>query len=183
MRVGWFDRTALKHVYYQVWNRLAVQVGCMRQVLGAGALGWPREMGWRGRWDRGSGWGTHVNPWLIHVNVWQKLLQYCKVIKLQLIKINGKIKIKNSYPKSISSYHISPLSIPTPSLATLCTLSITKIYLVSLNIMDPSWSTRFGKVMFCVPIFLIKKLSFQIYYNTNDCHQLQGFASWSILLD
>ena len=34
----------------------------------------------------------HVNPWLIHVNVWQKLLQYCKVISLQLIKINGKEK-------------------------------------------------------------------------------------------
>ena len=37
----------------------------------------------------GSGWGTHVNPWLIHVNVWQRPLQYCKVISLQLIKING----------------------------------------------------------------------------------------------
>ena len=37
-----------------------------------------------------SGWGTHVNPWLIHVNVWQKTLQYCKVISLQLIKINEK---------------------------------------------------------------------------------------------
>ena len=35
----------------------------------------------------------HVNPWLIHVNVWQKPLQYCKVISLQLIKINeGKKK-------------------------------------------------------------------------------------------
>ena len=30
-----------------------------------------------------------VNPWLIHVNVGQKPLQYCKVISLQLIKING----------------------------------------------------------------------------------------------
>ena len=30
--------------------------------------------------------GTHVNPWLIHVNVWQKPLQYCKVISLQLKK-------------------------------------------------------------------------------------------------
>ena len=28
----------------------------------------------------GLGWGTHVNPWVIHVNVWQKPLQYCKVI-------------------------------------------------------------------------------------------------------
>ena len=54
--------------------------------------------GWRGRWERGSGRGTHVNPWLIHVNVWQKPLQYCKVISLQLIKINGK-KNKSSHSK------------------------------------------------------------------------------------
>ena len=36
------------------------------------------------RWEGGSGWGTHVHLWLIHVNVWQKPLQYCKVISLQL---------------------------------------------------------------------------------------------------
>ena len=30
---------------------------------------------------------TSVNPWLIHVNVWRKPLQYCKVISLQLIKM------------------------------------------------------------------------------------------------
>ena len=68
----------------------------MRQVLGAGALGRPRGMGWGGRWEGGSGWGTHVNPRLIHVNVWQKPLQYCKVISLQLIKINGKKKEKKT---------------------------------------------------------------------------------------
>ena len=44
----------------------------------------------------GSGWGAHVNPWLIHVNVWQKPLQYCKVNSLQLIKIVGKKKEKKS---------------------------------------------------------------------------------------
>ena len=66
----------------------------MRQVLRAGALGRPRGMGWRGRREGGLGWGTHVNPWLIHVNLWQKPLQYCKVISLQLIKINGKTKQK-----------------------------------------------------------------------------------------
>ena len=43
--------------------------------------------------EGGSGWGTHV-PWLIHVNVWQKPLQYCKVISLQLIKINEKERKK-----------------------------------------------------------------------------------------
>ena len=62
----------------------------MRWVLRAGALGRPKGMGWRVRWEGGSGWETHVNPWLIHVNVWQKPLQYCKVISLQRIKINGK---------------------------------------------------------------------------------------------
>ena len=66
----------------------------MRQVLGPGALGRPRGMGWGGRRKGGSGWGTHVNPWLIHVNVWQKPLQYCKVISLQVIKISGKNKNK-----------------------------------------------------------------------------------------
>ena len=66
----------------------------MRQVLGASALGRPRGIGWGGRWEGGSGWGTHINPWLIHVNVWQKPLQYCKVISLQLIKINGEKKKK-----------------------------------------------------------------------------------------
>ena len=89
-RVGCFERTALKHVYYQGWNRSPAQVGCMRQVLRADALGRPRGFRWRGRWEGGSGWGTHVTPWLIHVNVWQKPLQYCKVISLQLIKINEK---------------------------------------------------------------------------------------------
>ena len=44
----------------------------------------------RGRREGGLGWGTHVNPWLIHVNEWQKPLQCCKVTSLQLIKINKK---------------------------------------------------------------------------------------------
>ena len=57
-------------------------------------------MGWEERWEGGSGWGTHVNPWLIHVNVWQKPLQYCKVISLQLIKINEKNTNKRQKKKT-----------------------------------------------------------------------------------
>ena len=91
-RVGCFERTASKYVHYLGWNRSPAQAGCMRQVLGPGALGRPRGIGWRGRWEGGSGWGIHVNTWLIHVNVWQKTLQCCKVISLQLIKINEKKK-------------------------------------------------------------------------------------------
>ena len=48
-------------------------------------------MGWEGKWKGCSGWGTHVHPWLIHVNVWQKPLQYCKVISLQLKKKKKKV--------------------------------------------------------------------------------------------
>ena len=94
MRVRCFERTASKQVYYQGWNRSPAQVGCTRQVLGASTLGRPRGMGWRGKREGGLGWWTHVSPWLIHVNVWQKPPQYCKVIYLQLIKINGKNKKK-----------------------------------------------------------------------------------------
>ena len=55
-RVGCSEGTALKQVYYQGWKRPQAQVGCMRQVLRAGALGRPRGMGWRGRWEGGWGW-------------------------------------------------------------------------------------------------------------------------------
>ena len=92
-RVGCFKRTASKHVYYLGWKRSPAQVGCMRQVLGPGALGRPRGIGWRGGWEGELGWGIHVYPWLIHVSVWQKPLQYCKVISLQLIKKKIKITI------------------------------------------------------------------------------------------
>ena len=69
-----------------MWTISPVQVQCMRQ----GAQGWCTGktwgMDWGGRWEGSSGWGTHVHPWLIHVNVWQKPLQYCKVISLQFKK-------------------------------------------------------------------------------------------------
>ena len=63
---------------FNAWNR----------ALKASAPGQPKGMGWGGRWERCSGWGTHVHPWLIHVNVWLKPPQYCKVINLQLKSIN-----------------------------------------------------------------------------------------------
>ena len=61
-------------------------------VQEASALGQPRGTGWGGRgvwgWGRGggSGWGrgTHVYLWLIHVDIWQKISQHCKIIILQL---------------------------------------------------------------------------------------------------
>ena len=54
------------------------------RMLGADALGRTRGMAWGGRWERGSGWGTHVHPWRIHVNVWQN--QY-SIVKQNKVKI------------------------------------------------------------------------------------------------
>ena len=58
------------------------------RMFGAGARGWYREIIWGGRWEGGSGLGTHVHLWLIHVNVWQN--QY-NIVKQNKVKI----KIKN----------------------------------------------------------------------------------------
>ena len=60
--------------------------GSMHETGCSGLVHWDDPEGWDGeeRGRGGSGWGTQVHPWLIHVNVWQKPLQYCKVISLQL---------------------------------------------------------------------------------------------------
>ena len=83
----------------------SIKTSILSRVKQITSPGWMHETGAQG-WctgktqkdgmerEAGEGWGTDVNPWLIHVNVWQKPLQYCKVISLQLIKINGKNKIK-----------------------------------------------------------------------------------------
>ena len=56
----------------------------MRETGHSKLVHWDYPEGWDG--EGSSGWGTHVHPRLIHVNVWQKPLQYCKVITLQLKK-------------------------------------------------------------------------------------------------
>ena len=59
----------------------------MHETGHAKPVHWDNPEGWDGKGDSGegdSGWETHVHPRLIHVNVWQKPLQYCKAISLQL---------------------------------------------------------------------------------------------------
>ena len=127
VRVGCFKRTVSKHVYYLGWKRSPAQVGCMRQVLGPGALGRPRGIGRRGRWEGGSGWGIHVKPWLILANVWQKPLQYCKVISLQLIKKNSKKKINLFIWLSqalVAALRISTFIVTGGSLVAACKLLV-----------------------------------------------------------
>ena len=52
--------------------------------------------------------GSHVKKILsLHVNVWQKQLQYCKVISLQLIKI-----IEKQQQQKISTYQLFSRFLP-----------------------------------------------------------------------
>ena len=59
---------------------LVHEVGHPKMVLWHNPKGWGGEGGGKGAQDG----GTHEHPWLIHVNVWQKPPQHCKVISLQL---------------------------------------------------------------------------------------------------
>ena len=115
----------------EVWNRLLDSVGegevgmfqensietcILSRVKQVTSPGWMHETSaWAwctGKTQRdwverevggGSGWGTHVNPWLIHFNVWQNPLQYCKVISLQLIKKKKKEKKKRQRKRGCRS--------------------------------------------------------------------------------
>ena len=80
----------------KIWEN-GIETCKVSHVKQIASLGWMHDPGCSGlvHWDDPKGWdeegggsgvqdGTHVYPWLIHVNVWQKPLQYCKVISLQL---------------------------------------------------------------------------------------------------
>ena len=58
--------------------------GLMHETGCSGLMHWDDPERWDEEVGGGSGWGTHVHPWLIHVNVWQKPPQYCTVNSLQL---------------------------------------------------------------------------------------------------
>ena len=46
---------------------------------------WVDPEGWDGEGGGGSsGWGTDVHPWLTHVNLWQKPLQYCNYPSIKI---------------------------------------------------------------------------------------------------
>ena len=82
----------------------------VKQTASPGSMHETSAQGWYTRMTQNDGMGkelggTHLNPWLIHANVWQKPLQYCKVISLQLIKINLKI-IFNELYKDTNSFFL-----------------------------------------------------------------------------
>ena len=64
-------------------------------MLGAGALGRPREMVWGGRREDGTGWGRHVYLLRIHFDIWQN--QY------NIVKLKNKKKVKEKYEYNVPS--------------------------------------------------------------------------------
>ena len=54
-------------------------------------LWWYRQVGWGGGWEGHKTEGINIYLWLIHAVVWQKPMQHCKAIILQLKKIDGYI--------------------------------------------------------------------------------------------
>ena len=87
--------------YFTLYNRLQFRQSrfdARYWMLGAGALGRPRGMVRGGRREEGSGWGTHVCLWRIHVDIWQN--QY------NIVKVQNKIRLKKKKgkPKPCSHY-------------------------------------------------------------------------------
>ena len=90
--------------YFFFWNMYNIIYEMSRQsrfdawywMLGAGALGRPRSMERGGRREEGSGWGTRVYLWRIHVDIWQN---QCNIVKL-----NNKIKKRIWYVFDRSVY-------------------------------------------------------------------------------
>ena len=91
---------------------------------------------------------THMNPWLIHVDVWQKPLQYCKVISLQLIKIIGK-KIKKAQK------HLKKSKIVCLISAVLVSSHIKKGKICINDLQQPLhiilYNSSFPLKIFCLP--------------------------------
>ena len=68
---------------------------------GGGGLGSPGDLilNQLVRREGGSGWGTHVNPWLIHVNVRQNPLQLKK-------KKKEKKHVKKENDEFLATFHL-----------------------------------------------------------------------------
>ena len=98
-------------------------------MLGAGALGRPRGMVRGGRREEGSGWGTRVYLWRIHVDIWQN--QY------NIVKLKNKIK-KASILRCLAFFTVQ---LSHPYITTRKSIALTR------------W-TFVGKVMSLLFIYL-----------------------------
>ena len=52
-----------------IYKKRITSPGSMHETGCSGLVYWDDPEGWDG--EGGPGWGTHVHPWQIHVDVWQ----------------------------------------------------------------------------------------------------------------
>ena len=69
-------------------------------------------MVWGGRRDGGSGWGTRVYLWQIHVDVWQNQYNIVKLNKIKLKKKEIKERHKETGRQVISERAETSLKLP-----------------------------------------------------------------------
>ena len=104
------------------------------QMLGAGALGWPREMVWGGRWEGDSGVGTHVHSWQIHVDVWQN-----QSVQFSLVQSLSRVQL---FAIPWIAAHQASLSI---------TISRSSLRLTSIESVMPSSHLTLGRPLLLLP--------------------------------
>ena len=117
----------------------------------------------------GIGMGIHVTPWLIHVNVWQNPLQYCKVISLKLIKINEK---KKGYWSGL------PFPSPTNTSSDAQQKKLAFCF-ISLHLKWPLSSSLFSVLASCTETTAITS-TLDYYKTANKTFNLNWFIKWII---
>ena len=96
-------------------------------MLGAGALGRPRGMVWGGRREEGSGWGTRVYLWRIHVDIWQNQYNIVKLKNKIKKEKKNKLGLYNPNPCDQNQYILQPWSETLYYLATIIILRFSAI--------------------------------------------------------
>ena len=115
-RRGWYD---LREWH---WNTYIIicEMNCQSRfdawdrVLRAGALGWPRGMGWGGRWEGVFRMGNTCKLMADSCQCMAKPLQYCKVISLQLKK-KIHLPIQETHVQSLGQEDPLEKGMATPS--------------------------------------------------------------------
>ena len=123
----------------------------------------------RGRFKRE---GDYVNLWLIHVNVWRKLTQYCKAIIPQL-KMNTLKKRRGVPEPDLSPHPLHRILLPVSDTAVLrgSGIMFQKLLLAfclgTLQIHPPHHSQRqllnckFDKVIYCLKPVSVYQVPFK----------------------
>ena len=109
---GWDD---LGEWHWNMYN-IIYETSCQSRfnawywMLGAGTLGRHKGMIQGGRREEGSGWGTHVYPWWIHVDIWQNQYNIVK-LKNKKKRTRQKTNKQNSREIKCSGYNFHTLQI------------------------------------------------------------------------